>query len=377
MKGKTFAILLLVAGLLVALALFRTGNDAGTTGPKMGDKLFADLPVNQVAEVALADAGTRTTLVKGEAVWQVRERSGYPADFDQLRDTVVKLSRLKIGRSFAGDSESLARLSLMPPSDPNASARGTRITLKDASGNMLADLVLGQVRSKEDGGNGGQYLKKADDETVFLVDASFRFLKTAPTEWLQKEILNIKADAVESVTCYAGEDQEPVYTLVRDEKGKDAELTPIPHGRSADANRIDQVMEALAPLTLDDVQPVEAPPASASERPRLVYHLFDGREIDIFPASDGEESYTLRVAAREPAMAAKAKTPSAEERSPEAEKVEERKEDETEKAQEPAPRSAKEINDALGPWVFSIKKWQYDSFVTQPESLLEELKKEE
>lgn len=375
MKGKTFAILLLVAGLLVALALIRTGKDAGTTGLKMGEKLFADLPVNQVAEVTLADARNRTTLVKGETVWQVEERSGFPADFDQLRDTVVKLSRLKIGRSFAGDSESLARLSLLPPSDPNASARGTRVTLKDASGKMLADLVLGQARSKEDGGSGGQYLKKTDGDTVFLVDASFRFLKTAPTEWLRKEILNIKADAVESVTCYSDEGQEPVYTLVRDEKGKDAELTPIPKGRAADANRIDQVMEALAPLSLDDVQPADGPPAIASERPRLVYHLFDGREIDIFPATAGEESYTLRVAAREPAMAAK--TPSTEEKPPEAGKVEGQKEEETEKAQEPAPRSAKEINDALGPWVFSIKKWQYDSFVTQPESLLEEVKKEE
>jgi hypothetical protein len=373
MKGKTFAILLLVAGLLVALALIRTGKDAGTTGPKMGEKLFVDLPVNQVAAVTLADAENRTTLVKGETVWQVQERSGFPADFDQLRDIVVKLSRLKIGRSFPGDPESLVRLSLLLPSDSNASARGTRITLKDAPGKTLADIVLGQIRSKEDGGSGGQYLKKADDDTVYLVDASFRFLKTAPTEWLQKEILNIKADAVESVACYAGEGQEPVYTLVRAEKGKDAELAAIPEGRSADANRIDQVMEALAPLTVEDVQPADGPSAIASERPRLVYHLFDGREIDIFPASEGDESYSLQVAAREPSVE---ETPSAVETLPEKDEAKEQKEEDAENVKEPAPRSAKEINDALGPWIFSIKKWQFDSFVTQPESLLEEVKKE-
>ncbi|BBO78875.1 hypothetical protein DSCW_62920 [Desulfosarcina widdelii] len=374
MKAKTFAILLVAAGLLAALALVRTGKDTGTTGPKMGEKLLADLPVNQVAEVAIADAENHTTLVKGESTWQVQERSGFPADFDQLRDTVVKLSRLKIGRSFPGDPDSLARLSLLPPSDPNASAGGTRITLKDASGKTLADLVLGQVRSKEDGSSGGQYLKKIDADAVYLVDASFRFLKTAPTEWLQKEILNIKADAVESVTCYADEGQKPVYTLARSEKGKDAQLTPIPKGRSADANRIDQVIEALAPLTVDDVQPADGPAAIASDLPKLVYHLFDGREIDICPATAGEESYTLRIAARETAME---ETPSAVESTPEADESKEQKEEKAEKVQEPTPRSAKEINDALGPWVFSIKKWQYDSFVTKPESLLEEVKKEE
>jgi hypothetical protein len=374
MKGKTFAILLLVAGLLVALALIRTGKDTGTTGPKMGEKLFADLPVNQVIEVTIADAENHTTLVKGEKIWQVEERNGYPADFEQLRDTVIKLSRLKIGRSFSGDAESLARLSLLPPSASDASARGTRITLKDASGKTVADLILGQIRSTENGGGKGQYLKKADGEAVFLVDASFRFLKTAPTEWLQKEILNIKADAVESITCFAGNGQKPVYILIRPEKGKDAELTPIPEGRSADANRIDQVMEALAPLTIDDVQSAGAQPAVASEGPRLVYHLFDGREIDIFPTSDGKEHYSLRVAARDTGVA---ETPSVVENPPEADEAKEQKEKDAVDEQEPAPRSAKEINDALDPWVFSIKKWQYDSFVTQPESLLEEVKTEE
>ena len=372
MKGKTFAILLLAAGLLVALALIRTGKDDGTAGPKMGEKLFDDLPVNQVAEVTITDAENRTTLIKGEAVWQVEERSGYPADFDQLRDTVVKLSRLKIGRSFAGGPESLARLSLLPPSDANTSAGGTRITLKDASGTVLADLVLGQIRSTEGGGSGGQYLKKADEGTVFLVDASFRFLKTSPAEWLQKELLNIKADTVESVSCYAGEGREPVYTVVRPEKGKNAELTAVPEGRSADANRIDQVMEALAPLTVEDVQPADGPSAIASERPRLVYHLFDGREIDIFPASEGDESYSLQVAAREPSVE---ETPSAVETLPEKDEAKEQKEEDAENVKEPAPRSAKEINDALGPWIFSIKKWQFDSFVTQSESLLKEVKK--
>lgn len=373
MKGKTFAILLLVAGLLVALALIRTGKDTGTTGPKMGEKLFADLPVNQVAEVTIADAENHTTLVKGEKIWQVEERSGYPADFEQLRDTVIKLSRLKIGRSFSGDAESLARLSLLPPSASDASARGTRITLKDASGKTVADLILGQTRSTENGGGKGQYLKKADGETVFLVDASFRFLKTAPNEWLQKEILNIKADAVQSITCYAGKGRKPVYTLTRPAKGKAAELTPIPEGRSADANRIDQVMEALAPLNMEDVQSAGDSPAADSEGPRLVYRLFDGREIDIFPFSDGQEHYSLRVAARETGVA---ETPSVPENPPETDETKQQKEQDAVDEQEPAPRSAKEINDALGPWVFSVKKWQYDSFVTQPDSLLEKVKKD-
>jgi hypothetical protein len=42
----------------------------------------------------------------------------------------------------------------------------------------------------------------------------------------------------------------------------------------------------------------------------------------------------------------------------------------------PATKTARQLNEELSPWVFSVKKWQFDSFITRPESLLEEVKTE-
>ena len=369
MKGKTFLMLLAAAGILVALWLFRSADDEYTGAVKMGDKLFADLPVNAVASMTIADSESKVTLVKGDKVWQVQDRSGYPANFDEIRDTVVKLSRLKIGRSFSASPESLTRLSLLAPSDANASGGGTQITLKDQSGKIIADVIMGQTRETDNGGSGGQYLKKVDADTVFLVDGSFRFLKTAPAQWLKKEILDINAEDVASVVCYAGDSRNPVYSLLRPQKGETARMTPVPAGRTVDSAKIDQVFDALAPLTLDDVRAGDGEaPAAESDQPRLVYHLYDGRQITIFPASDGKESYTLRVAAEDstaPTQAASA--------------VESQPADEKAQAGETAAaatQTARQLNEALRPWVFSLKKWQFDSFITQPESLLEAVKEE-
>ena len=374
MKGKTLLIRLLAAGLLAALAFLRFGDKADTAGPKMGGKLFADLPVNQVTSVTFADADNQTTLFKGDTVWQVEERNGYPANFDELRDTVVKLSRLKIGRSFSASPESLVRLSLMAPSASDASARGKQITLKDASGKILADVILGQTRRTEDGGNGGQYLKKTDGDSIYLADGDFQFLKTEPAQWLQKEMLNVKGDEVESVACYAGDNQEPIYTLARPKKGQDARMTPLPQARTADPAKVDQVLDALAPLTLDDVQAASQPPAMTPDRQRLVYRLYDGRQISIFPGFDGKDSYTLRITAQE----------TGEQTAETAEHAATAEDDDGEpqngqtdgESASPGPQTVQQINEALSPWVFSIKKWQFDSFITQPESLLEEVKKE-
>lgn len=372
MKAKTFLTLLVAAGLLVALALLRFGDDDKPAGLGMGDKLFADLPVNQVAAVTVADAQNQTTLTKGDAVWQVEARNGYPADFDELRDTIVKLSRLTIGRSFSGSTESLARLSLLPPSDPNASARGRQITLKDASGEILADILLGKARETENGG-GGQYLKKVNEDTVYLVDGDFRFLRTEATEWLEKEILNIKADAIESVASYLGDDASPRYMLSRPEPGQDARLTSVPQGRTADQTKIDQVLDALAPLTLDDVQPADTPPAAAPNQYRLVYSLYDGRQITVFPAFDGKDKYTVQIAARQTD-----KTETSGNTEVDTGKNDDAPTQDTQAdaVDDPPPKTAQQINDALSQWLFTIKKWQFDSLITQPDMLLEAVETE-
>jgi len=369
MKGKTFLILLVATGLLLVLWFFRFGVDEHTGQVKMGDKLFAGLPVNAVTTVTIADSENRVVLVKGDKVWQVEDRVGYPANFDQLRELVVKLSRLKIGRSFPASTESLIRLSLMALSSTDTSFTGKQVTLTDASGKILADVILGQSRETDSGEGGGQYLKKVDADTVFLVDGSFRFLKTEPAQWLKKEILDVNAEEVQSVACYVGDVRTPIYTLLRPEKGEMARMTPVPPGRTADPAKIDQVFDALAPLALDDVQAADGEPRLLEpEQPRLVYHLYDGRQISLFPYSDGKDRFTLRVTAEDSIAEPPADS------APNPQSVDEKTQ--AEETAAPAPKTARELNEALSPWVFSIKKWQFDSFITQPGSLLEEVKKE-
>jgi hypothetical protein len=371
MKGKTFFILLAAAAVLAALSYWHLGGGKHTGEVKMGARLFPDLPVNQAAKVVIAAGGHRVTLVKGEKVWQVKARSGYPADFGELRDMVLKLSKLKIGRSFTGTPESLARLSLLPPSASKAAGQGTQITLSDAAGKVLADVILGRTRQNEDGGIGGQYLKKAGADTVYLVDRNFRFLKTSPAQWLKKEIINIKADDVAAVTCFRGDSATPAYTLSRPKRGAAAQLTPVPKGRTADMAKIDQVLEALSPLNLDDVKASDGqPPTVGKDGYRLVYRLYDGRQITIYPLHGGKDDYSVRVAAS--AVAVEASTPAAK-TSETSVGGGQTKKGKGETAASPPPPTAQQLNAEWGPWVFSIKKWQYDSFITRPAALLKEL----
>jgi hypothetical protein len=384
MKAKTFFILLVATAVLAGLAALRFGSEEKTAKVKMGEKLFADLPINQVAGVTIAGKGNKVTLAKGENTWQVQERDGYPAAFGDLRSLVVKLSALKIGRSFSGSADALSRLSLVAPADEASENTGIQITMNDASGEMLADVIIGQTRKSDGGGTSGQYMKKADADTVFLVDGDFQFVKTAPAEWLRKEVLNIKADDIASVSCFAGESDKPVFTLARAEKGTAALLTPIPEGRAADSAKIDQVFDAMAPLTLDDVSPAgDSASASDPDGARLVYQLYDGREITVIPDTSDDGRHTLQIAAAERAGELESAGSSDDTGDAVQTDAADTTADDSDKGDvenyavpDVPVRTVQELNDELKPWLFIVKEWQFNSFITRLESLLEEVKTE-
>ena len=99
MNRKSFLILL---GLLVVLggaglALFWQDLSAWrSTNAKIGVKLFAQLPVNDIARIHLKDGAGEVTLAIKDRRWVVRQRGDYGASVQDIRDLLVKLPDLKV-----------------------------------------------------------------------------------------------------------------------------------------------------------------------------------------------------------------------------------------------------------------------------------------
>ena len=118
-------------------------------------------------------------------------------------------------------------------------------------------------------------------------------------------------------------------------------------------------------------------PPPTAERPRLVYRLYDGRQISLYPQAAGEDKYTVQVTAQD-LPGAVTKTAESAKASDSATSSDESK---TESAAEEnetaaAAKTGQQLDAELRPWRFTIKKWQFDSLITQPEALLEEQQKE-
>lgn len=409
MKLKSLLILLVITSVLAGLSTLLLRPQAEKQ-PQIGTILLPELPVNKIARVTLTSAEGSVVLVKGESIWQVENRYAFPADFGKLSEFVRKLSKLKIGRSFEASPETLERLQLIDPTQTDADPAKTGISFKlaDATGKSIAAYIIGSTRST-DGGSGGQYLRQAEGNTIYLVDEGFRFLKKTPAEWLQQDILNIKEEEVAQVVCYPAGSDKPRFQVSRPEKGKPAALLEVPKDRQVDTTKIEQLLGALAPLKIKDLaaerrDPAEGrdpaedgdpaedrdPAKAMGEGLHLTYRLYNGQQIHIFPRKEGEDEaarYELQ------AFVSYEAPPETQAPAPAGAAVEKKKASGEEKnapeASEPAADAAKaptqeemqaltaDLNAKVSGWTFIIEKWQWQSLITEVEGLLEAVKKEE
>lgn len=403
MKSKTFVILLIVCAALGGAAYLLVSGDGRTeSASEMGAPLFSSLPVNETARIDIQGPAGQVTLQKGDPVWTVAERSGYPANFDEIVRTVKKLRDAAVGRSFEADEEARARLGLLPPdADAPADQRATRLVLKSEGGDALAEILLGKAREATSG-TGGHYLMRETENRIYLVDTSFRSVKTDPAEWIDKSLLKVPAADVRSVAfSRAG---ETIYRIERPEKGKDPEFTHRPDGyadRTVKTPKLNSLVGVLANFQITDVADPEIPEDEAlGDDAVLEYRLFDGTIYRIRPGAavtgdaeteDADKSYYVTVSADyeappeppapEPDEAAEAPSDdsagSGENEADEAEtadpaddpavEAEKRKQEQARLKQAAADLDAK-----IGKWTYIIPEWRYTNLITDPEDLFED-----
>jgi hypothetical protein len=175
MKPKTVISLLAVVLILAAASYFLLNDqNSNKKQGQMGAELMQDLPLNDIAAIAIFGPKGSVKLVRGPAVWQVENKYNYPADFSKIIELTKNIKHIKVGRSFQATDDSLTRQKLFDPKDEKApiDQKGVRITLADDKNKPLADLIIGNTRQTSSGGS-GQYLRKANEKTIYLAKDNF------------------------------------------------------------------------------------------------------------------------------------------------------------------------------------------------------------
>jgi len=374
MKPKTLVILLVILAVLAgAGALLIHSRDTGSSSEEMGVTLLEKLPVNDIASVVIETPSSVVSLKKGETIWVVEERFGYPADFAKLSEVVRTLKDAKVGRKFDASDEILKRLSMKSPdADAPKEEKGTRVRMTDAKGNSLLDMVLGKTRARdpEKGPPDGQYVRVGDVPQICLIDKILSGFEAGPAEWLEKSPVKVDAAEIQKITCKGPGETSVRYAFERPSKGKDFELIEPSTQSTIKKSSLNRLSNALSSLKIADVEPSSASPEASGKDAsvRVDYALFDGRVYQVYTgkACSAEVPCRIRIEVGF--------------QSPETSKGEGEAGAATDdkagpagaKSEDPtAAVSATTENERLTPWIFTIPEWQHQAFFTNLEQLLE------
>ncbi|MFO7962752.1 MAG: DUF4340 domain-containing protein [Desulfobacterales bacterium] len=344
MRAKTFIILLVVLCLLAAAAYFSLSDRSENGRGIVGEAPYASLPVKDIETIAINSSEAVTHLIKKDSLWVVEEKFNFPADFSQIMEMVSGLKTMKIGRSFEASEDAMTRLALHPPNTSGDSENeGVQVVIKNKKGDALLDVVFGKTREMTFGA-GGHYILAMPEGMVYLVDSKFDDVGKTPTDWIEKDILDVKAESIQSITCFPIDEKVSVYTLRRPEKGMPPQLTDSPSSM-LNPSKIDDVFTALSPLTIEDVAGYDEDPQAADIAYAFAfeYQLFDGRRFRFVPGSGGKgekQTFFIKIADHHIPDAVKGDFPFS-------------------------------ITQILNKWVYRIPEWKFKRFIPDAQELIQ------
>ena len=262
MKRNHLILLALIAVVLGVIYFLRQETAEESTA---ADTLLlpAEFSSDNVYSVRLEKDGKSITLERSAKGWQVKERAGYPADYNKLRELFVALCDARAARELTLDDAQAASLELTPESG------AVSVTLSDRDGKELRRLLFGKLYEKAGsapaaadpfgmgGGMGasGRYLRLADGRSV-LVSKTFSEVDSSVPEWLDQEFFQISG-LKRAVLRKNGKTE---WELV--EQGSPAALAPtgtVPAGKEVDTGKVDSFKSAFSWLRFSDVAKASAP----------------------------------------------------------------------------------------------------------------------
>ena len=143
MNRKQLTLLIVLGAVLGGLGYVvyskkQRGYERGTDGER-GQKVLSGVPdsaIRDVAQITLKQGASEVNLTVANGGWTVKERGGYPANFNNISELVKKLWDLKVTRAVEVGPSRLPVLKL-------TKADGTLVELKDDKGKSIAALTLG------------------------------------------------------------------------------------------------------------------------------------------------------------------------------------------------------------------------------------------
>lgn len=239
--NKSLAILLAVAVVMVVIVLaLYSGNRAPRQEFEPGSLLIQGVAPEKIQTISIVHGKETVTLKRQDKGFVLAERDDYPASMSRINELLLACLEIRCRAKVTDAKENYKELGVEEGADDAVVA-----TFKDGAGQTLFGLVRGKNAE-----GGGAYVRLLGQSAVYASESS-PAIQTAPTSFLDKKIVDVKAGDIRRVEVQTGKDR---YVLTRDEKGAVA-LEKVPEGKRAKTSVCEIVATALTDLEFSDVSP--------------------------------------------------------------------------------------------------------------------------
>lgn len=379
MNRKQFLVLLATLAVLLAAGagvLWTERTEWKPADSRVGQKLFPDLKISEVAQLAIREPARTITLAKGDSGWTVKERGDFPADEERIGQFLIKLVELKIVQDEPLPEPQRARLQLAEAKGSDTRDAGSLLELKDKSGKILARALLGkkvlkkaEVASVGPPGEGmasGRYVLAGEDRgKVAVVPDPVDQAEAKSENWIVRDL--IRVERLKAVTA-TGADGKVRFSLTRADENAAWKLAGS--GENPDAGKVQDVVSSLTYMALADV--VADSKEAKLEKPVTVKaETFDNLSYTLRVGEKAsEDRYFLAVSVSgEPS---RERTPAKAESAEDREKHDKEFAERTKKLGERLEREKR-----LDRWTYLVSKSSVDPLLRERTQLLPEKKKDE
>lgn len=245
-----------------------------------GEPLFEQFTDPNVASglevIAYSDSDAqvlRFAVNQKDGRWVIPSHNDYPADgTEQMAKAAASFIDVKKDLYYSDDAAQHGAFGVLDPegSDGEKDEKGQRITIKDASGTVVVDIIVGK---QVEGRQNYYYVRKPEEKRVYGSQIELD-ISTDFTDWIEKDLLKVERDDFVRMRYdpyrideTKGEvlDRNPIIATVADETLVDrkewrlVDEFAMPEGKTLDSVKLRGILTSMANLKIVGVRP--RPPA--------------------------------------------------------------------------------------------------------------------
>ena len=242
------------------------------------------------ARIEVSGHDGRFAVVLTPQGWVLPDRGNYPANFDEVRQTLITLAQLTTIAPKTSRPDWLHYVSLDDP----PRGLGTDLVVKDARGAVLTHLIFGNV--EELGNSTAVFVRHPGENQSYLARAVFP-LNGAVANWIKTGLFDMGPGRLQEVVVTPA--SGPGYTVGRRFAADNVNVLK-PEGGTPDPQIVDGLGFAVAAFMVSDVRPAAGIDFKGATK--VEAHGFDGLAINLLVVKQGDDYWAQVSAATAPGV---------------------------------------------------------------------------